>query len=70
MDMDCGSEAGCLDPELLQFNEVSPLAIKFNPYVADKLFDQWLSLPETTSLVVTSLHTVFYVSVLLSVGCC
>ncbi|CAI9273256.1 unnamed protein product [Lactuca saligna] len=51
MDMDNNGEAGCLDPELLQLNEVSPLAIKSNPYVAEKLFEQWLSLPETTPLV-------------------
>lgn len=53
MDMDNNGEAGCLDPELLQLNEVSPLAIKSNPYVAEKLFEQWLSLPETTPLVST-----------------
>lgn len=51
MDMDYNAETGCLDPELLQLNEVSPLAIKANPYVAEKLFEQWLSLPETTPLV-------------------
>ncbi|KAK1419684.1 hypothetical protein QVD17_28944 [Tagetes erecta] len=51
MDVDCKVDSGFLDPELLQLNEVSPLAIKSNPYVADKLFEQWLSLPETTLLV-------------------
>ncbi|KAJ9540211.1 hypothetical protein OSB04_026717 [Centaurea solstitialis] len=57
MDMDCNSDVGCLDPELLQLNEVSPLAIKANPYVADKLFEQWLSLPETTPLVKSLLNS-------------
>ncbi|KAK9078661.1 hypothetical protein SSX86_002718 [Deinandra increscens subsp. villosa] len=56
MDLDYSGEAGCLDPELLQLNEVSPLAIKSNPYVADKLFEQWLSLPETTPLVKSLLN--------------
>ncbi|KAJ9546045.1 hypothetical protein OSB04_025752 [Centaurea solstitialis] len=51
MDMDYNADLGRLDPELLQLNEVSSLAIKSNPYVADKLFEQWLSLPETTPLV-------------------
>lgn len=51
MDVDCKVDSGFLDPELLQLNEVSPLAIKSNPYVAEKLFEQWLSLPETTLLV-------------------
>ncbi|XP_076955327.1 serine/threonine protein phosphatase 2A regulatory subunit B''beta-like [Bidens hawaiensis] len=40
-----------LEPELLQLNEVSSLAIKSNSYVADKLFDQWLSLPDSAALV-------------------
>ncbi|KAK9059851.1 hypothetical protein SSX86_020555 [Deinandra increscens subsp. villosa] len=51
MDMDYNGDSGFLDPELLQLNEVSPLAIKSNPFVAEKLFEQWLSLPETTLLV-------------------
>ncbi|KAI3748449.1 hypothetical protein L6452_11519 [Arctium lappa] len=56
MDMDYNGEAGCLDPELLQLNEVSPLAIKSSPYVAEKLFEQWLSLSETTTLVKSLLN--------------
>ncbi|KAL0349194.1 UNVERIFIED_CONTAM: Serine/threonine protein phosphatase 2A regulatory subunit B''beta [Sesamum angustifolium] len=51
MDLDFNGDVACLDAELLQLPEVSPLAIKANPYVAEKLFDQWLSLPETNSLV-------------------
>ncbi|XP_071732053.1 probable serine/threonine protein phosphatase 2A regulatory subunit B''delta [Rutidosis leptorrhynchoides] len=58
MDMDYthNSELGHLDPELLQLNEVSSLGIKSNAYVAQKLFDQWLSLPETTQLVKSMLN--------------
>ncbi|KAI3816890.1 hypothetical protein L1987_10675 [Smallanthus sonchifolius] len=51
MDLDHNGDSGFLDPELLQLNEVSSLDIKSNPYVAHKLFDQCLSLPETTLLV-------------------
>lgn len=40
-----------LDAELLQLPEVSPLALKANPYLAQELFEQWLSLPETNRLV-------------------
>lgn len=53
MDLDFNGDVTCLDAELLQLQEVSPLAIKANPYVAEKLYDQWLSLPETHSLVIT-----------------
>ncbi|KAA8534680.1 hypothetical protein F0562_032197 [Nyssa sinensis] len=49
--MDFSGDVLCLDAELLQLPEVSPLAIKSNPYVADKLFEQWISLPETAPLV-------------------
>ncbi|PWA69228.1 EF-hand domain pair [Artemisia annua] len=58
MDMDCIGNLGFLDPELLQLNEVSPLAIKSNPYVVEKLFDQWLLLPETTLLPVPHSHSI------------
>uniref|UniRef100_A0A5B7ATN6 EF-hand domain-containing protein n=1 Tax=Davidia involucrata TaxID=16924 RepID=A0A5B7ATN6_DAVIN len=51
MDMDFSGDVVCLDAELLQLLEVSPLVIKSNPYVAEKLFEQWLSLPETAPLV-------------------
>ncbi|KAL3645303.1 hypothetical protein CASFOL_010483 [Castilleja foliolosa] len=51
MDMDINVDVARLDAELLQLPEVSPLAVKANPFVAEKLFDQWLSLPETNSLV-------------------
>ncbi|XP_051121433.1 serine/threonine protein phosphatase 2A regulatory subunit B''beta-like [Andrographis paniculata] len=51
MDLDFNVDVACLDAEFLQLPEVSAFAIKANPYVAEKLFDQWLSLPETNSLV-------------------
>ncbi|KAG6402178.1 hypothetical protein SASPL_139053 [Salvia splendens] len=56
MDLDFNGDVTSLDAELLQLQEVSPLAIKANPYVAEKLFDQWLSLPETNSLVKSLLN--------------
>ncbi|KAL7109071.1 hypothetical protein ACP275_06G152500 [Erythranthe tilingii] len=56
MDLDFNGDVTCLDAELLQLPEVSPLAIKANPYVAENLFDQWLSLPETNSLVKSLLN--------------
>lgn len=52
MDLDFNGDLASLDPELLQLAEVPALAIKANPGVAVKLFDQWLSLPETNSLVI------------------
>ena len=51
MELDFNSDVACLDADLLQLPEVAPLAIKDNPCVAEKLFDQWLSLPDTGSLV-------------------
>ncbi|XP_055836329.1 serine/threonine protein phosphatase 2A regulatory subunit B''beta-like [Solanum dulcamara] len=51
MDVDFNGDVASLDAELLQLPEVSPLAIKTNPFVAEKLFDQWLSLPDTAALV-------------------
>eukprot|EP00262_Sarcandra_glabra_P007192 TRINITY_DN19834_c0_g1_i4.p1 TRINITY_DN19834_c0_g1~~TRINITY_DN19834_c0_g1_i4.p1 ORF type:complete len:541 (+),score=116.00 TRINITY_DN19834_c0_g1_i4:249-1871(+) len=51
MDMEVAGGVPCLDPELLQIPEVSSLALKSNPYLAEELFSQWLSLPETSRLV-------------------
>ncbi|XP_051116180.1 serine/threonine protein phosphatase 2A regulatory subunit B''beta-like [Andrographis paniculata] len=57
MDVDFHGDVARLDAELLQLPELSPLAIKSNPYIAEKLFDQWLSLPETNSLVKSLLNS-------------
>eukprot|EP00262_Sarcandra_glabra_P007190 TRINITY_DN19834_c0_g1_i1.p1 TRINITY_DN19834_c0_g1~~TRINITY_DN19834_c0_g1_i1.p1 ORF type:complete len:541 (+),score=103.60 TRINITY_DN19834_c0_g1_i1:270-1892(+) len=51
MDMEVSGDMASLDPELLQIPEVSPFALKSNPYFADELFSQWLSLPDTSRLV-------------------
>ncbi|VFQ62885.1 unnamed protein product [Cuscuta campestris] len=51
MDVDFDGDVTNLDAELLQLSEVSPMAIKANPHIPEKLFDQWLSLPDTVSLV-------------------
>ncbi|KAL6518233.1 hypothetical protein OROMI_033934 [Orobanche minor] len=56
MDLDFNVDVARLDAELLQLPEVSPLAVKANPCIAEKLFDQWLSLPETYSLVKSMLN--------------
>ncbi|OVA02372.1 EF-hand domain [Macleaya cordata] len=49
--MELVGDVASLDVELLQLPEVSPLALKSNPHVAEELFSQWLSLPDTTRLV-------------------
>ncbi|KAI0528805.1 serine/threonine protein phosphatase 2A regulatory subunit B''beta [Dendrobium catenatum] len=51
MDVELSKDGASLDPELLQLAEVSPLALKENPCVAEQLYSQWLSLPETVRLV-------------------
>ncbi|XP_077250753.1 serine/threonine protein phosphatase 2A regulatory subunit B''beta-like [Tasmannia lanceolata] len=55
MDVEFVGDMASLDPELLQLSEVSPVALKSNPYLADELFSQWLSLPDTSRLVKTLL---------------
>ncbi|KAL5561937.1 hypothetical protein UlMin_031684 [Ulmus minor] len=51
MEIDCEGDVTCLDPEKLNLPELSPLALKTGPKIAENLFDQWLSLPETERLV-------------------
>ncbi|XP_057423877.1 serine/threonine protein phosphatase 2A regulatory subunit B''beta-like [Lotus japonicus] len=51
MDVEGTGELVPLDPDMLQLQEVSPIALKSNPYVAEELFSQWLSLPDTCRLV-------------------
>ncbi|KAK7857281.1 serine/threonine protein phosphatase 2a regulatory subunit b''alpha [Quercus suber] len=51
MDIDVVVDDVTLDPELLQLPEVSPSALKLSPLIAEELFSQWLSLPETGRLV-------------------
>lgn len=43
--------AAPLDVDLLQLSEISPLALKQNPSIAEHLYSQWLSRPETLKLV-------------------
>lgn len=49
--MEVVGDVASLDPELLQLPEVSPLDIKASPQLAEELFTQWLSLPDTGRLV-------------------
>ncbi|KAK9732910.1 hypothetical protein RND81_04G031400 [Saponaria officinalis] len=51
MEMDFNGDLVSLDAELLQLPEISSFAIKSTPYLAQELFEQWLSLSETNRLV-------------------
>ena len=51
MNMEVASDVGSLDVELLQLQEVSGLALKSNLNFVEKLFEQWLSLPESNRVV-------------------
>lgn len=51
MDIDTVEEVACLDTELLQLNEVSPVALKTSPQLVEELYSKWLSLPDTSRLV-------------------
>lgn len=46
-----GRDGASLDPELLQLQEVSSVALKDYPHVAEQLYQQWLVMPETVRLV-------------------
>lgn len=51
MDIEESEDAVLLDTDMLQLPEVSPFALKSSPNIAEELFSQWLSLPETCRLV-------------------
>lgn len=51
MDMEIVGDVSSLDPELLQLPEIPSFVLKSSPYIADELFSQWLSLPESVRLV-------------------
>ncbi|VVA25958.1 PREDICTED: serine/threonine phosphatase [Prunus dulcis] len=52
MDIDAVvGDVGSFDPELLQLPELSPFALKASPQIAEDLYAQWLSLPQTGRLV-------------------
>ncbi|KAK6911325.1 EF-hand domain [Dillenia turbinata] len=55
-DMEVVGDMACLDAELLQLQEVPGFALKSNPHLAQQLFEQWLSLPNTNALVKTLLN--------------
>lgn len=67
--MDYNGDVCLLQPELLQLNEVSSLAIKSNSFVADNLFQQWLSLPDSTALVILIIRSSVSITIDVSFDC-
>ncbi|KAJ7979847.1 Serine/threonine-protein phosphatase 2A regulatory subunit B'' subunit alpha [Quillaja saponaria] len=49
MDIEVTGDMASLDPDMIQLTELSPLVLKSS--VAEELFAQWLSLPDTNRLV-------------------
>jgi serine/threonine-protein phosphatase 2A regulatory subunit B'' len=53
-------DAAALDPELLQLPELAPGVLRENSSIAEALYTQWLTLPETSKLVFLLLFSSFY----------